>query len=120
MEKKLGLIKELKSKQKGPAPLLNQISLIIPDEIWLSSLSTKGDQLTLEGRSLTANNVADFMKNLENTRALTQIELDKTEQESVADKKVQKFKVICAVKNADEPNSRALQQSDPDAIATSR
>ena len=86
LEKKMGLIKELKSKQKGPATLLNQISLIIPDEIWLSSLSTKGDQLTLEGMSLTANNVANFMKSLENTRALTQIELDKTEQESMADK----------------------------------
>lgn len=100
LEKELGLIKDLKSKQKGPAPLLNQISLIIPDEIWLSSISTKGNQLALEGRSLTANNVADFMKGLENTKSLTQIELDKTEQESMADKKVQKFKVTCLVKGA--------------------
>ncbi len=100
LDKKLALIKDLKSKQKGPAPLLNQISLIIPDAIWLSSLSTKGNQLALEGMSLTANNVADFMKSLENTNVLTQIELDKTEQESMADKKVQKFKVTCVVKGA--------------------
>ena len=100
LEKKLGLIKDLKSRQKGPAQLLNQISLIIPDAIWLSSLVTKGNQLSLEGMSLTANNVADFMKNLEKTNALTQIELDKTEQESIADKKIQKFKVTCVVKGA--------------------
>jgi len=100
LEKKLNLIKELKSRQQGPASLLNKISLVIPDEIWLSSLSEKGSQLALEGRSLTTNNVADFMKNLEKTKALSQIELDGTEQESLADKKVQKFKVTCVITGA--------------------
>jgi len=105
VERKLNIIKELKSRQKGPAPLLNQLSLIIPDEIWLSSLSSKGSQLSLEGMSLTANNVADFMKSLENTGLLRQIELDKTEQQAIADnKKVQSFKIIC---NLVDSNSQA-------------
>ncbi|MCL6584489.1 MAG: PilN domain-containing protein [bacterium] len=105
VERKLNIIKELKSRQKGPAPLLNQLSLIIPDEIWLSSLSSKGSQLSLEGMSLTANNVADFMKSLENTGLLRQIELDKTEQRAIADnKKVQNFKIIC---NLVDSNSQA-------------
>lgn len=108
VEKKLNLIKELKSKQKGPAPLLNQLSLIIPDETWLSCLATKGPQLTLEGMSLTANNVADFMKSLENTRVLTQIELDKTEQESMADnKKVQRFKITCNLTDSNSQDSNS-------------
>lgn len=95
VEKKLGLINDLKSKQRGPAPLLNQISLAIPDEIWLSSVSTKQNQLSLEGMSLTANNVANFMKTLENINVLTEIELDKTVQKTVYDKKVQHFQITC-------------------------
>ncbi|MEW5802759.1 MAG: PilN domain-containing protein [bacterium] len=107
LEKKLSLIRDLKSKQKGPAPILNQISLVIPDEIWLSSLSTRGKQMTMEGRSLTANNVAEFMKCLESSRSLSQIELGQTELESMGDKKVQKFKITC---NLTDPNSQVKQQ----------
>ena len=97
LEKKLNLIKDMKSRQKGPANLLSAISRIIPEEVWLTSLSTKGYQLILEGMSLTANSIAHFMKNLESTTELNQIELDKITQTTIVDKKIKKFKITCTI-----------------------
>ena len=97
LEKKLNLIKDMKSRQKGPANLLSAISRIIPEEVWLTSLSTKGYQLILEGMSLTANSIAHFMKNLESATELNQIELDKITQTTIVDKKIKKFKITCTI-----------------------
>ena len=98
LEKKLDLIKDMKSRQKGPSNLLNDIAKIIPENVWLTSLSSKGPQLSLEGMSLTANTIAHFMKKLESAADLQQIELDKITQTTVADKKVKKFKITCNIK----------------------
>jgi len=98
LEKKLDLIKDMKSRQKGPSNLLNDIAKIIPENVWLTSLSSKGPQLSLEGMSLTANTIAHFMKKLESAADLEQIELDKITQTTVADKKIKKFKITCNIK----------------------
>ena len=98
LEKKLNLIKEMKSRQKGPSNLLNDIAQIIPENVWLTSLSAKGSKLGLEGISLTANNIAHFMKKLEGFADLEQIELDKITQTNVADKKVKTFKINCTMR----------------------
>ena len=98
LQQKLDLIKDMKCRQKGPSKLLNEIAKIIPENVWLTSLSSNGPQLSLEGMSLTANTIAHFMKTLESTADLQQIELDKITQTTVADRKVKKFKITCNIK----------------------
>ncbi len=95
LEQKLSIIKDMKLKQTGPAPLLNTIANVIPEKIWLTSLSSQDNRIILEGMSLTANSIAYFMKNLENTSYFSNIELDNITQTIISTKKIKKFKITC-------------------------
>jgi type IV pilus assembly protein PilN len=64
LEEKIALINNLKTNQKGPVRLMDEISKALPDLVWLSDLSIQGDQLTLKGKTLSPNAVATYLENL--------------------------------------------------------
>ena len=65
MEKKVGAIEDLKTKQSRPARLLEEISHSLPDQMWLSSIKDTGGALQISGKSFDNVGIAAFMENLE-------------------------------------------------------
>ena len=64
LEAKIQLINNLKTNQKGPVRLMDEISRALPDLVWLSELTVSGDQVSLKGRTLSPNAVATYLENL--------------------------------------------------------
>jgi len=64
LEAKIELINNLKTNQKGPVRLMDEISRALPDLVWLSDLVVSGDQITIKGRTLSPNAVATYLENL--------------------------------------------------------
>ena len=64
LEEKIALINNLKTNQKGPVRLMDEVSRALPDLVWLTELSITGDQLTLKGKTLSPNAVATYLENL--------------------------------------------------------
>jgi type IV pilus assembly protein PilN len=65
LEEKIALINNLKTNQKGPVRLMDEISKALPDLVWLTEMSIAGDnQLTLRGKTLSPNAVATYLENL--------------------------------------------------------
>jgi type IV pilus assembly protein PilN len=64
LEEKISLINNLKTNQRGPVRLMDEISRALPDLVWLTEMSIQGDQLTLKGRTLSPNAVATYLENL--------------------------------------------------------
>jgi type IV pilus assembly protein PilN len=64
LEAKIQLINNLKTNQKGPVRLMDEISKAMPDLVWLSDLTVSGDQVSLKGRTLSPNAVATYLENL--------------------------------------------------------
>ena len=64
LEEKISLINNLKTNQKGPVRLMDEVSRALPDLVWLTELQAQGDQLTLKGRTLSPNAVATYVENL--------------------------------------------------------
>ncbi len=64
LEAKIELINNLKTNQKGPVRLMDEISRALPDLVWLSDLTVSGDQITIKGRTLSPNAVATYLENL--------------------------------------------------------
>ena len=64
LEAKIQLINNLKTNQKGPVRLMDEISKALPDLVWLSDLAVSGDQVSLKGRTLSPNAVATYLENL--------------------------------------------------------
>lgn len=64
LEAKIALINGLKTSQKGPVRLMDEVSKALPDLVWLTEMQVAGDQLTLKGKTLSPNAVATYLENL--------------------------------------------------------
>jgi type IV pilus assembly protein PilN len=64
LEEKIALINGLKTNQKGPVRLMDEVSKALPDLVWLTDMQVTGDQLTLKGKTLSPNAVATYLENL--------------------------------------------------------
>ncbi len=64
LEDKINLINQLKTNQKGPVRLMDEISKALPDLVWLTSLEVSGNQIVMRGKTLAPTAVATYLENL--------------------------------------------------------
>lgn len=64
LEAKIQLINALKTNQKGPVRLMDEISKALPDLVWLTNLDVANNQITMKGKTLSPNAVATYLENL--------------------------------------------------------
>jgi type IV pilus assembly protein PilN len=64
LEAKIQLINALKTNQKGPVRLMDEISKALPDLVWLTMLDVSANQITMRGKTQSPNAVATYLENL--------------------------------------------------------
>jgi Tfp pilus assembly protein PilN len=64
LEKRIALINQLKQSQKGPVRVMDKISLLLPDLVWLTQMSVDGTRVSLTGKALHPNSVANYIENI--------------------------------------------------------
>lgn len=64
LQKRIDLINNLKLSQKGPVRIMDQISKDLPDLVWIDKLSMSGGLISIEGRGLNPNAIANFVENI--------------------------------------------------------
>lgn len=94
LEKKLNIIKDLNAKKSGPVEILDQLSLLIPEKAWISSMENKGNGLVLSGIAVDNPTIAGFMKSLQASPYFTGVELELSQQEGAN----HKFTIKCQIK----------------------
>ncbi|MEJ2187894.1 MAG: PilN domain-containing protein [Acidobacteriota bacterium] len=62
---KIEVINELKQNQRGPVRIMDEVSRALPDLVWLTKLTLKGNSLTLTGIAMDENPVANYISNLD-------------------------------------------------------
>ena len=75
LEEKIGVIELLKKAKTGPVRVLDELSLRIPKKVWLRSLTEKSRKITVEGLAESHDDVATFLKELQNSPYFTAVEL---------------------------------------------
>lgn len=65
MRQKLQVIVELKANQSGPVMLLDQVSRLMSDGLWLTRLELSDGEVTIRGAALSDVAIADFVDHLE-------------------------------------------------------
>lgn len=68
LQKRIDLINQLKQSQKGPVRIMDQISKDLPDLVWLDKLSMSGGVITIDGRGLNPNAIANFVENIKSDK----------------------------------------------------
>ena len=66
LQNRIDLINQLKQNQKGPVRIMDQISRDLPDLVWLDKMQVAGGSISLSGRGLNPNAVANFVENIKN------------------------------------------------------
>ncbi|MBI3814888.1 MAG: PilN domain-containing protein [Nitrospinae bacterium] len=94
-------IGELKRVQKGPARIFDEINIILPSEIWITSLSESGGQIKIDGYSFSNPGIATFMENIKASRYFLDAELLEIQQTSIDGEKVKKFTLNTTIKRRD-------------------
>ena len=94
LERKLNIIKELNAKKSGPVEVLDQLSLLIPEKAWITSLNNTGNSLILNGIAVDNPTIAAFMKSLQASSYFQGVELELTQQEGMN----HKFTIKCQIK----------------------
>ena len=81
IERKLGVIDNLKSAQRGPVHVMDDISRALPELLWLDRMKMSSSNIELEGRAFNTNAVANFIENLDKMPAFEEPTLRSTEEQ---------------------------------------
>jgi type IV pilus assembly protein PilN len=73
------IIEQLQASRSQMVHLFDELVRTIPDSVRLGSLKQAGDTLTLQGVAQSNASVANYMRNLDNSKWLTHSDLIKTE-----------------------------------------
>jgi type IV pilus assembly protein PilN len=103
---KLDILDQLKLGKTGPVHLLDELSLALPDKLWLTSFKESGGSVNLSGVALNEDTVALFLKQLERSPYYQSVELQVIEQASQSGVRVNKFNVVAKVETPRRADSK--------------
>lgn len=72
LQHKIEVINTLKTNQRGPVNIMDQISRAMPEMLWLNRMQTRGNLVTLNGQAFNTNAVANFIDNLDQVEAFNE------------------------------------------------
>lgn len=97
LQSKLDVLEDLKRKKTGPVHLLDELSRVLPDKLWLNSFTEKSGQMTIKGVGLNENIVATFIRDLESSPYYQKVDLTVTRQVVQEGIKLHEFEITSGV-----------------------
>jgi len=95
---RMDVMSKLDKNRKGPINLLTAMTqLVIPDRMWLESLSSAGGTVKLEGVVLDNKTAADFMSILEKSQLFSSVNLSSVKQKEYGQQKMKAFQITCII-----------------------
>jgi type IV pilus assembly protein PilN len=105
LQQRVTLIEQLRRGQTGPVHVLDEISRAVPDRLWLTGMTQKGQEITLAGVTTSMTGLSDFVANLE-ASAWVQKPVDIIDSEMSSDPKsgdLVTFSVKATIRNPEAP-----------------
>jgi len=82
LERKIGIINDLKANQRGPVRVMDYISRALPELLWLDRMRMTASTIEIEGRAFNTNAVANFIENLDKVPEFDEPTLKSTEEQT--------------------------------------
>lgn len=82
LERKINLINQLKARQEIAVRTMDELSKNLPGWVWLTETSYDGEELSIEGRALSNNLIADYVYSLESSPYLSNVKIVSIAQRS--------------------------------------
>jgi type IV pilus assembly protein PilN len=88
---RLETIQRLRSNQRGPVHVLDELSQNLPEQTWLETIDEGSGVYKVAGYALTNFAVADLLRNLQRSREFAAVDLVSSEQVVIATREIKKF-----------------------------
>jgi len=82
LERKIGVINDLKINQRGPVRVMDYVSKALPELLWIDRMTMDEAIITVEGRAFNTNAVANFIENLDKVPEFEEPTLKDTTEQS--------------------------------------
>jgi type IV pilus assembly protein PilN len=105
LQQRVTLIEQLRRGQSGPVHMLDEIVKAVPDRLWLTDFTQKGDDIVLAGMTTSFTGLSDFVANLE-TSVWFKKPIDIVDSQVTSDDKngdIFKFSVKAVFNNPEAP-----------------
>lgn len=121
LERKIGIINDLKANQRGPVRIMDYVSKALPELLWLDRMTMNATTIEIEGRAFNTNAVATFIENLDRVPEFEEPTLkDASEQSGSVYKFVIDFNYSFAQPKPEQAETQATPApGSPAAAATS-
>jgi type IV pilus assembly protein PilN len=121
LERKIGIINDLKANQRGPVRIMDYVSKSLPELLWLDRMTMNATTIEIEGRAFNTNAVATFIENLDRIPEFEEPTLkDASEQPGSIYKFVINFNYSFAQPKPEQADTQATPApGSPAAAATS-
>ena len=84
LEGKIEVIDRLKLGRKVQVHYMDELNKALPSQTWIEFYQQNGENLILRGKSLSTDDIASFMRNLEASNYFSDIRLDQTSQKEIS------------------------------------
>jgi len=99
LEDKNRIIDQLEKSRIGPVKVLDHVSQSLdPLKLWLVRIGVNGQNIDLEGRALSNDDVVEFVNNLRRTEYFTGIDLQESRSATESQLSVYQFKLAFRLK----------------------
>lgn len=95
LDSKIKIIGDLKLKQKDAVLMMDKMSRALPDWVWLTDLSFKGGAVSINGKALSNNLIADLINNLQNSSFFASVQISSTSRKKEAGIDIFEFRITC-------------------------
>lgn len=99
LEMKNRAIEQLEKARVGPVHVMDHISRSLePMKLWIVRMSVKGNDVELEGRALSNDEIVDFVNNLRRTDYFSSVRLAETRSGTESKVNIYQFKMTMVMK----------------------
>lgn len=98
IEQAAAVIEILRNNQSVPVRILDEVSSIIPEGVWLNALSYGDNGVSLEGFAFTNMDIVAYVENLKMSGNMTDVYLNETQETDIDKVRVFRFKLNFKVK----------------------
>jgi type IV pilus assembly protein PilN len=95
LDNKIKIIGDLKMRQKDAVYMMDRMSRSLPDWVWLTDLTFTSGTVSITGKALSNNLIADLINNLQNSNSFTNVQLTSTARKKEAGIDIFVFHINC-------------------------
>jgi type IV pilus assembly protein PilN len=97
-QQKNDIIEQLSRNKSVPVKLLDEISNLLPDGVWLHALSISGENINIEGSGFTNSDIVSYIDNLKNSKIFTEVYLQESRSTTVEKITLYTFRLTFKIK----------------------